>query len=149
MTLYHHTGDIVSSPFSPVNAFFFTKLMIWAGWMAAPAAAAPGGKSKTITVRVWLPTAIFPAIDAACKADGVSREEFILNAVQEKMDCGATVKTVWVSLPDCWIAAMDSVCKNNGWSRQELFERIIREQLPAIERGAGQGPAAAVKGGAR
>jgi len=27
MALYHHTGDIVSSHFSPKNAFFFTKLM--------------------------------------------------------------------------------------------------------------------------
>jgi hypothetical protein len=28
MALYHHIGDIVSSPFSPKYAFFFTRLMI-------------------------------------------------------------------------------------------------------------------------
>jgi hypothetical protein len=28
MALYHHIGDIVSSPFSPKYAIFFTRLMI-------------------------------------------------------------------------------------------------------------------------
>jgi len=88
-------------------------------------------------------------IDRAAAVEGESRNEFILNAVQEKMDRGAAVKTVWVSLPDCLIAAMDSVCKKDGLSRQELFERAIRAQLPAIKRWAGQGTAAAAKGGVR
>jgi hypothetical protein len=31
MALYHHTGDILSSPFSPKYAFFFISLMIREG----------------------------------------------------------------------------------------------------------------------
>ena len=82
--------------------------------------------------------------------EGESREEFILNAVQEKIDRGATVKTIWISLPDRLLAILDSVCEKEGVSRQELFERMIRAQLAATERGVGQRTAAARgKGGTR
>ncbi len=77
--------------------------------------------------------------------EGESREEFILNAVQEKIDREATVKTVWISVPDCLIAVLDSICEKEGVSRQELFVRMIRAQLPAIERGGGYGTAAAAR----
>jgi metal-responsive CopG/Arc/MetJ family transcriptional regulator len=117
-----------------------------AGRRGAPALAVgrnPGSNSQFKTIRVYFPSAIVPLIDQAAAMEGESREEFILNAVQEKIDRGATVKTIWISLPDRLIAMLDSVCEKEGESRQELFERIIREQLPAIERRAGQGTAVA------
>ncbi|MGA2557109.1 MAG: hypothetical protein ABSG04_12635 [Verrucomicrobiota bacterium] len=111
-----------------------------AGQGTAPAlTAGPGESSKLKTVRVNFPSVVVPMIDQAAAVEGESRDEFILNAVQEKIDREATVKTVWLSLPDCLIAAMDSACARDGLSRQELFERAVRQQLLAIERGAGAG----------
>jgi metal-responsive CopG/Arc/MetJ family transcriptional regulator len=112
------------------------------------AARRPGKKSKLETVWVHFLAEIVPLIDQAAAMEGESRDEFIMNAVQEKIDRDAKVKTLWISLPEWEIAAMDSACEKEGVSRQELFERMIREHLPAIERTAGQGTAAG-EGGAQ
>jgi metal-responsive CopG/Arc/MetJ family transcriptional regulator len=108
----------------------------------------PASKPGSRTIRVYFPADIVPLIDRTAAMEGGSREEFILNAVQEKIDREATVKTIWISLPDRLIAILDSVCEKEGESRQEMFERIIREHLPTTGHRAGQGTAT-VKGGAR
>ncbi len=54
-----------------------------------PCAAA---KSKTRTILVYFPSEIVPLIDQAAAMEGQSRDEFLLNAVQEKIDREEKVK---------------------------------------------------------
>ncbi len=112
----------------------------------------PGKKEKLRTVRIFFPGAIVPLIDAAAAAEGMSREEFVMVAAQEKLDCmmglreAPQLRTIWVSFPNWLLAAMDSARQREGLSREQFMDRALHYFLPAIERAADM---ATGKGGAR